>query len=206
MKSFIRKSSARILAIFMVLSIVSPLAFAAEISSNDEQTPTLIPIEEAGISREEALATFGISEEESDGLVFFTLDSSTDIGYGIHDLGTFTFTDSNIGVYRTYNVRSVMIKIQYKPKLDANGGHNQYMYVEFEQYGGKIFWYSRLIVAGQSSIKELSNGFYEFPASDWINIDKGVDYRFRYYLRDASNGSTTGHTASVRVIVAGSTL
>jgi len=201
-----RKSLLALLAVIMVISAMPSMAFAEEIPEDAESDIKLITIEEAGVSLEEALKTFGMSKEEAqaEGVDFFVmpLDNPLKINNGLNDLGTFTFTDYNVGSYRTCNCNKVKIAIQYKP-FDGEGGQGcQALAVQFEQYGGKVFWDAWYNVALPSAT-ELSNGFFSFPSSDWINVNRNVDYRFIYELRGL--GCYEPHyTASVRVLVMGS--
>lgn len=176
MKKKIVRSLSFIMAMVMIFSISYTSAFAAEANETDG----LVPIENDGITREEAMSALGLTEEEAENVKFYTqfIDGENSgtpygnaLGWGVHDLGTFTFSDYNLGAYRTYNGTKVKITVQFTNNMDYACN----LRVLFKQYGGKEF----------GNLFCWNSGTYE---SDWININYGVDYLFEYFLAVSGSG------------------
>ena len=203
-----RRTTTRTLATFMTIamlfSMLTSSAFAATKSTENTNEIELISISETDITREEAIELLDLTADEAETMDFYTVSAadSSALGYGVHDLGTFNFTNSNGGSYRTINGTKVMYAIQYK-NFPSPSGYYTYMWVHFVQYGGTIF--DRLLCQPgvNSDSGPDSNGFYTFR-SDWIDVNYGVDYRFMYYLYTLGDADGTEYPidATVRVVLA----
>lgn len=88
--------------------------------------------------------------------------------------GSVTFHGENGGAYKTINGNQVKIKVAFKA-VDGEP-YSYHLYLDFVEYGGRIVrsWdYNNWSVAPDGA------GYYYYE-SDWIDINKGVDYRFLY--------------------------
>ena len=104
-----------------------------------------------------------------------TISSRTEsFGPGDWYWGGVTFYDENGGAYKTINGNQVKIKVAFKA-VDGQS-YSYHLYLDFVEYGGRRVYsqdYNSWSVAPDGA------GYYYYE-SDWINVNKGVDYRFLY--------------------------
>ena len=150
----------RFLSLLLALSLMlgmfgSTTAFAAELEDPTCSTATV----------------------ETENSVANTLQASpraTSFGPGDWYWGGVTFYDDNGGAYKTINGNQVKIKVAFKA-VDGEP-YSYHLYLDFVEYGGR-YVYSRDY--NSWSVAPDADGYYYYE-SDWINVNKGVDYRFFY--------------------------
>lgn len=122
-------------------------------------------------------STSGISTVEMENSVADTLKVSpraTSFGPGDWYWGGVTFYDENGGAFKTINGNEVKIKVAFKAvDTDPSSYH---LYLDFVEYGGR-YVYSRDY--NSWSVAPDADGYYYYE-SNWIKVNKGVDYRFFY--------------------------
>ncbi len=103
----------------------------------------------------------------------------TAIGDGtisIYPLGEFKFTNSNLGAYNTIKASRAKYRVEIKPLPGESIDFEVYCY----QYGGK----EMAVVRGGNYGHQLSDGYYLYESS-WFDVVYGVDYRLKYWCREA---------------------
>lgn len=166
---------------FMMISPVS--VFAAEPVDESE-----LALRAAGVTREEAVAMFDLTEEEAEHATFYYVDDSPSSiqTRGVVDVNNpwnpsaFHFTGRNVGSYQTMNGNKLKFRMLWKP--DAGDG-SEFCWVYLYPYG-QNYVYSYLFTLA-SPVYASDSSYRDFTSS-WINITYGLDYHFIYE-------SKTGH-------------
>lgn len=99
---------------------------------------------------------------------------TTAFGPGDWYWGGVTFTDTNGGAYKTINGDQVKVKVAFKA-VD-NDPTSYHLYLSLMEYGGREVYYRNY---NSWSDEPDADGFVYYE-SDWIDVVKGVDYRFLY--------------------------
>ena len=99
---------------------------------------------------------------------------TTSFGPGDWYWGGVTFHGENGGAYKTINGNQVKIKVAFKA-VDGQP-YSYHLFLDFVEYGGRNV-YSRNY--NSWSVSPDGDGYYYYE-SGWINVNKGVDYRFLY--------------------------
>lgn len=99
---------------------------------------------------------------------------ATSFGPGDWYWGGVTFYDENDGAYKTINGNQVKIKVAFK-SVDGDP-YSYHLYLRFVEYGGRSVYYRDY---NSWSVAPDGDGFYYYE-SDWVNVNRGVDYRFFY--------------------------
>lgn len=116
---------------------------------------------------------------------------------GVHNLGSFTFHGENGGSYNTYQGRRVKLKIQFKA-IDNNA--SSHLYIDFVAPNGKGgYEYTHRADLKDWLLPKNSEG-YSVYESDWISVNKGVDYRI-LYSSNSDCACNDERTMNVRVTV-----
>ncbi len=157
--------------LFLTPNTICHAASGNEIQEASEDTIDVVPIEDVGISHEEAIEIFGLTEEEAEGVSFYSVRNAGSIDVGKPFNSTFSFTGTNTGAYRTMNGNKLMYKITWTP-LSGDGGEVLRFYLY--PYGGNA------ISQGYLSLGSPGSGNSRSWQSSWLNIQYGLDYHFYY--------------------------
>lgn len=135
------------------------------------QCPTLSPIVNAAETTtwDEASAREASSRSRE-------LTAIGDGTISIHPLGEFKFTGSNLGVYNTIKASRAKFIVEIKPLPGESVSFDVYCY----KYGGK----EMAVVRGGNYGSQSSDGYYWYESS-WFDVVYGVDYRLKYWCREA---------------------
>lgn len=102
---------------------------------------------------------------------------------GSNYLGTFSFTGTNWGAYRTIKGSKMRVCIAHKP-VDNNTAY--VLNINCLEYGGRKVLDNYIYSGGSKD----SDGYYFF-VSDYFNVKSGVDYRLYYHAYDqGGNGGS----------------
>lgn len=182
------------LALILCFSCLSFSALAADLKE-ENNSPEFQTIEEAGITREEAMEVLKLTPEEAKGVNFYALTNTNQLVFESGDAYTFprfTFTDYNIGQYFTVNANQLMFGVIWELPSDqpaATLNVDLYPYDEPSAYN----IYLSTPSAG-SEDKRLT------ARSEWIDTYYGVDYHF-VYEADAWAWDPRSVTSSVTVVI-----
>ena len=198
---FWKRSLSKVIASILSLSLLTSVpVFACE--STDESE---LALQAAGVSREEAIEMFDLTEEEAENVKFYCMDSSPSSiqSRGVIDVNNpwnpaaFHFTGRNVGSYQTMNGNKLKFRMLWKP--DAGDG-SQFCDVYLYPYGGSyvyryLFTLASPIYSGDSSYRDFT--------SSWIDITYGLDYHF-IYDSQTGHGSMypTDYGCTMKVLVA----
>ena len=204
MKNFItlkKRCLAKIVASVLAFSFVftSPV-FAAEATTGDG----IMTLDEAGISREDAIEALGLTAEEAKQAEFYVLDDPTSITVSEvididhpYDSGYFSFTGRNIGAYRTINGRYMRFTLLWNPYPgDGSEACQVYLY----PYDQLAIWQYLFTLASPVSTIDSN---YRQVTSEWLDVTYGLDYHFIYdSYTNHGGGYTIEHRCTMRVIIA----
>lgn len=196
---FKKRSLFSLAAIALAFTMVSPLSiYAAEPVDQSE-----VALQSVGVTREEAIAMFGLTEEEAANATFYCVDYSSSIqSRGVVDINTpwrppaFHFTGDNIGSYQTMNGTKLKYRILWKPDPgDGSQFCNVYLYPYGQNYVDRmLLTYAAPEYANDPSFRE--------KISDWIDIIYGLDYHFVYESRTGHGGMyPTDYGCTIEVLV-----
>lgn len=197
------KFGKRCLASFvtMVLSfmLISPVSVFASESVNESD----IALQAAGISREEAIAMFNLTDEEAENATFYYIDDSPSsvktqavTPNNPWDPPAFHFSGHNVGSYQTMNGNRLQYRMLWKPDSgDGSQFCNVYLYPYGQNYVDRIlFTLASPVYGSDSSYRDISSG--------WINITYGLDYHFVYdSLSGHGSMYPTDHGCTMKVLV-----
>ena len=168
-----RKFTAFMSVIVLAISMFSTTAFAAEPSDkivSDENDKVLV---ESGVLR-------------------------VSYGAGDHDLGGFTFNDTNRGSARTFNTNQMQIKPAWKAADSSSSEVDLYIEVWNATRNERKF-YHRFTLNDDVDGKDGAGWWY--AESSWFDIDPGESYYIFYeafttpgYTPTGSNRSASVHT------------
>lgn len=185
-----------LLALVMCISMFSSSAFAVEeIPTVDSTSLNVQSIEEAGISREEAIEILGLTPEEAKSITFYALRSSDQLTLNsgdVHTFDKFTFTDYNIGSYFTVNANKLVYSVIWEL---PSGQPPATLDVDLYPFGESRAYHIHLT----SSMYTEDNSVMS-SRSEWIDTYYGVDYHF-IYTADAWEWDLRPVTSSVTMIV-----
>ena len=201
-KRFLSKIIAGVLSISMLSSIP---VFAAE-SVPEVQNDNTLTFEEVGITREEAIEMFELTEEEAERATFYVIEdaaTSTEIqplgaidSNNPYDSGYFSFTGSNTGAYRTMNGNKMKFRMLWKP--DAGDG-SEACQIYLYPYGQLAIWQYLFTLASPVCSSDTS---YRDITSSWIDITYGLDYHFVYdSYTNHGGGYGIDHRCTMRVLI-----
>lgn len=197
MKNRFKKLIAMLSCIAVLCTVFTSSAFAME--NEESSNVDMVALEDTDLSMEEVCNLFNITKEEAKGAQIYASGNGIYLNPGYHDLGTFTFTENNIGVYRQIKGHQVDIGIYYKPY--DNYSVSQNMDVYFFPYDtlniNDAVWHY-LFHQGIGSTD--ANGYY-YASSGKIDVNYDGDYRFAYYLSTAGGGDYYDRTAQVHVVM-----
>lgn len=188
--------------VLSVSLLMSGSVYAAEPSENSN----VLTIEEAGISREEAIEMFDLTEEEAERANFYVLEDGDTVS-GIqplsaidsnnpYDSNYFSFSGSNTGSYRTMNGNKMKFRMLWKPNP---GDGSEACQVYLHPYGQSYKWQYLFTLASPICSSDSS---YRDITSDWINIIYGLDYNFIYWSYTGhGGGNCPDHRCTMRVII-----
>lgn len=200
-----------LLSVVLSFWTISPMsAFAA--NPNDIQNN--IALAEAGITMEEAIEMFDLTDEEAERATFYVMDandlipSSSQLGGQASTMGVidvdhpwlpaeFHFTGYNVGSYQTMNGNYLKYRLIWKP--DAGDG-SQFCEVELYGYGLSTHSDWALLTLGSPVYSEDAS--YRTYVSNWINIYYGLDYHLIYNSQTGHGGMyPTDYGCYMRVIL-----
>ncbi len=171
-KNWARRTLAMVLAVAMCVSVQIIPASACE----NVQLPNGIQtIEEAGISKAEAIDILGVSEEEAKDMKFYSIDTKSRVVLKTGDVwepSPFTFTGENVGSYFTVKANQLRYGFRWKP---ASKDYATQTTVYLFGYG-LTGYVSRSFITSD----RLGSGGTAFVTSDWISTKNGLDYHFSY--------------------------
>ena len=187
----------------LILTFVSCLcAFPLSTLAVDD-TPTVESntldvqsIEEAGVSKEEAMQVLDVSKDEAQDMEFYliTIPASSDhisIGSGdTHTFPKFSFSGENGGSYFTVNGNQMKYGVKWWP----NSNSAAYLRIHLYKYGHPSYINTMYL----TSIGNIGN--VQSKQSDWISTTKGLDYRF-VYNSCYEDGYATPARCSVQIFV-----
>lgn len=173
MKSFkiSRKITAFATAVVMAVAMLSTTAFAAE------------PTEMSTASEDKILVDSGVMRIAS-------------YGPGDHDLGGFTFNDTNKGSSRTFNARQMQIKPAWKAADSSTSEVDLYIKV-VRAWNGDVAYSHRFTLNDDVDGKDGSGWWY--AESPWFNINSGSDYYIFYEAFTTPGYTPTGNNRSAHV-------
>ncbi len=178
--------------LFLTPNTICHAASGNEIQEVSEDTIDIVPIEDVGISQEDAIEMFGFTKEEAKDISFYSTRNAGTIEAGQTFDSTFTFTGTNTGAYRTMNGNKLMYKVIWTP-LSGDGG--EVLRFWLFPYGGNS------ISDGYLSLGSPGSGNSRSWQSSWLNIQYGLDYHFYYdsYIGWVENSEAR---CQVRMIIA----
>ena len=201
---FKKRSLSKVIAGILSLSLFAAFpSFAAEPSSSSD----FLTLEEAGMSREEAIEMFDLTDEEATKSTFYVIDDSmfsSDIQTFStidpthpYDSGYFSFFGSNTGLYRTFKGAKMKFRMIWKP--DPGDG-SEACHVYLKPFGQQAIWQHLFTLA--SPVASDEPGFRTVTTS-WINIIDGLDYNFIYhsYTGHGGSGSCPDHRCTMKVVI-----
>ena len=146
---------------------------AAEPAENDI---SVMSIEDAGITREEALECLDVTEKEAQDMKLYAITATNHVTLSRGETWTpsaFTFKGENVGSYFTVNASKLKFGAVWQPT--GNGGYA----VETRIL---LFAYNSSIAKGQLffSSEDLDSNGKASQTSDWISTTYGLDYMFKY--------------------------
>lgn len=191
-------------AIILVFTIVSPLSiFAAEPVDESE-----LALEAAGVTREEAIEMFGLTEEQAENVTFYLIDESSSSSNQSRGVvvdpenpwkpSRFHFTGYNGGSYNTMNGENLIFRVLWKP--DPGDG-SEFCKVHLYAWGSYSPVYSVLLTLA-SPVYIYDTSFRDITSSS-IDITYGLDYRFVYESYTGHGGMyPTDHGSTIQILVA----
>ena len=193
-----------LIAIMISLFSISPItSYAVDITDRQNK----IALKEMGLTKEEAIAIFDLTEEEAKHATFYVMDVDQKIPtaqtrgtINPHDIWAppeFHFTGYNGGSYQTMNGTKLKYRMLWKPDP---GDESEFCEVYLCGYG--LITYSHYLLFTLAAPEYINNPSYRDLTSEWINIYYGLDYRFTYESM-TGHGSMypTEHGCSMRVAV-----
>lgn len=190
-KSF-TKITSFMLALMFCFLLVPFSAFAAEVENDSLKIQT---IEEAGVSREEAIEVLGLTDEEAQNIKFYALRSTEQLTFNsgdFYEFPTFTFTDYNVGSYFTVNADKIMYGVIWELE---DGQPAATLEVKLYPYGEPCAYSAFIRTTMDGGDKRLTT------KSEWIDAYNGVDYHF-IYDANAWTGDPRSVTSSVTMVIA----
>lgn len=183
--SKIRRFMALIISMSMLLSMTT-VASATEITDDNSNISELIPIAETSVSREEALETLGMTDEELGDAGLYVMDvplrsyilNGTLVleSGNIEDIGETTFTGSyNGGTLMAFQASKVKFGVVWK-WLNPDSRNK----VIFDITLGNSYSAYEISISDSSG---WGDGGTQSIQTDWCTISKDYTYHFRYRPR-----------------------
>lgn len=189
-----------LLAMVMCFTVTTTSAYAAETTpSVESDTLNVKSIDEAGISRDEALQWLGLTEDEAQGVQLYALDATNQVTINsgeTHRFPTFTFTGENGGSYFTVNGDRMKVTMRWFPRFsDSTPGHFRALIWPY----GSITPINQVFITTEWEPNAGSNVWSN--STDWFDVTKGLDYRITYYCNRPDIGTELKCDCTVIVAV-----